>query len=67
MASESKRPREKSIPGEMRRNTRFPKSRVWTEEERERHRSERDAAIEQAGLLTDRLLDDDDDTEVGRP
>lgn len=58
MASESKRPRETTNAGELRRNPRFPKSRVWTDEERERHRIERDATIEQAGLVTDRLLED---------
>lgn len=60
MAPESKRPRETSLGSESRRNPRFPKSRIWTDEERERHRIERDATIEQAGLLTDRLLDNDD-------
>jgi len=65
MAPESKRPRETTNLGELRRNPRFPKSKVWTDEERERHRIERDATIEQAGLVTDRLLEDDD-TESGR-
>lgn len=65
MEPESKRPRETSHASEARRNPRFPKSRVWTDEERERHRIERDATIEQAGLLTDRLLEKDD-TESGR-
>lgn len=60
MASGSKRPRETTNAGELRRNPRFPKSRVWTDEERERHRIERDATIEQAGLVTDRLLEDGD-------
>ncbi|MCC5887639.1 MAG: hypothetical protein JJT88_14490 [Gammaproteobacteria bacterium] len=65
MTPQSRRPRETTSTGEMRRNPRFPKSRVWTDEERERHRTERDATIEQAGLVTDRLLEDDE-TEVGR-
>ena len=60
MAAEPKRPRETVGAGEMRRNARFPKSRVWTDEERERHRAERDAALERAGLVTDRLLAQDD-------
>lgn len=65
MASESKRPRETTNAGELRRNPRFPRSRVWTDEERELHRVDRDTTIEQAGLLTDRLLEDDD-TETHR-
>ncbi len=62
MTPRSKRPRETSNPGlgDMRRNARFPNSRVWTDEERERHRVERDVTIERAGLVTDRLLDDGD-------
>jgi len=65
MTAEPKRPRETTNLGEMRRNPRFPRSRVWTDEERERHRIERDKTIEEAGLVTDRLLEDDD-AESGR-
>lgn len=53
MTPQSKRPRETTNPGEKRRNPRPPKSRIWTAEERERHRMERDSIIEQAGLVTD--------------
>lgn len=66
MSAESKRPRETTGRGELRRNPRFPNSRIWSEEERERHRDERDQTIEQAGLLTDRLLEGEDDTESGQ-
>lgn len=58
MSAGSKRPRVTSSRDDNRRNPRYPKSRVWTEEERERHREERDATIEKAGLLTDRQLGD---------
>ena len=45
---------------EQRRNPRFPSSSVWTEDDRRRHREERDALIEDAGLVTDRESSEDE-------
>ncbi len=60
MTKDHSRPRETTNKDEQRRNARFPKSRVWSDDERQRHRKQRDAAIEKAGLVTDRQLEDDD-------
>ncbi|TVS09715.1 MAG: hypothetical protein EA417_19915 [Gammaproteobacteria bacterium] len=60
MTKDHSRPRETTNKDKQRRNARFPKSRVWSDAERQRHRKLRDAALEKAGLVTDRLLEDDD-------
>ncbi len=56
MSTGSKRPRMTTKKNEQRLNTRYSKSGVWTEGEREEHRETRDANLEQAGLITDRRL-----------
>lgn len=55
--------KETTNAGEQRRNPRFPNSTVWSEEDRRRHREERDSVLEDAGLVTDRMIEDG--TEVG--
>lgn len=55
--------RETTNRAEQRRNPRFPNSTIWSEDERRQHREERDATIEDAGLVTDRMMDEDDETE----
>lgn len=57
MADDKPDLRETTGRDEQRRNPRFPNSTIWSEEQRRKHRSERDATIEGAGLVTDRLLD----------
>jgi hypothetical protein len=59
MGDDTKRIRETSTGDGKRRNPRFPRSSVWSEEQRRQHREERDRALEDAGLVTDRMLDDD--------
>ena len=41
---------------EKRRSPRYPSNRVWSNATRERHRDGRDQAIEDAGLVTDRMI-----------
>lgn len=58
MSTGSKRPRMTTKKNEKRLNTRYPKSGVWSEGERESHRDTRDATLEKAGLVTDRSIGD---------
>ena len=44
-------------PEDKRRSPRYPRNRVWSNATRERHRDERDQAIEDAGLVTDRMVE----------
>ena len=46
---------------EQRRNPRFPGSAVWSEEQRREHREQRDSLIEDAGLVTDRVIESGED------
>lgn len=62
MADDKPTLRETTHGDEQRRNPRFPNSTIWSEEEREKHRDQRDTTIEDAGLVTDRVLEDDTDT-----
>lgn len=55
--SAEKRPRETSTGDGQRRNPRFPRSKVWSDEQRAEHREQRDSTLEDAGLVTDRMLD----------
>lgn len=48
--------RETTKRGEKRLNSRFPKSSIWSEEQRRLHREERDSVLEEVGLVTDRML-----------
>jgi len=48
---------------EQRRNPRFPGSAVWSEEQRREHREQRDSTIEDAGLVTDRMIEAGEDPE----
>lgn len=43
-------------PKDKRRSPRYPANRVWSNATRERHRDGRDQAIEDAGLVTDRMI-----------
>ena len=58
MADDKPPIRETTNRNEQRRNPRFPNSSIWSEEQRRQHREERDATIEEAGLVTDRMLDE---------
>ena len=42
---------------EKRRSPRYPSDRAWSNGTRERHRKGRDQAIEDAGLVTDRMVE----------
>ncbi|MEE4297871.1 MAG: hypothetical protein V2J24_00390 [Pseudomonadales bacterium] len=66
MADDKPDLRETTGRDEQRRNPRFPNSTVWSEEQRRKHRDERDATIEDAGLVTDRRLGNEpgDDSEA---
>lgn len=44
-------------PKEKRRTPRYPGNRVWSDATREQHRVSRDQAIEDAGLVTDRMIE----------
>lgn len=59
MADDKPTVRETTNRNEQRRNPRFPNSSIWSENERREHREQRDATIEDAGLVTDRLIEDD--------
>ena len=63
MADDKPNLKETTNQDEQRRNPRFPNSSIWSDEQRRQHREERDATIEDAGLVTDRLLEEDDDAE----
>lgn len=65
MPDDKSRLRETTDHDGQRRNPRFPKSSVWSEDQRRAHRRERDATIADAGLVTDRDLDADDDGAAG--
>ena len=60
MSRDAERPRETTNAGERRRNPRFPRATLWSDERREAHRDERDRTLEQLGLVTDRRLPDED-------
>ena len=45
-----------NAPKDKRRSPRYPRNRVWSNTTRERHRDGRDQAIEDAGLVTDRMV-----------
>jgi hypothetical protein len=57
--AKAKRPKESGIGNleDKRRSPRYPRSKIWSEETRERHRHRRDQAIEDAGLVTDRMIE----------
>jgi hypothetical protein len=61
MADDKPTLRETTNRSEQRRNPRFPNSTIWSEEQRRQHREERDSVIEDAGLVTDRVLEDKPD------
>ncbi len=61
MADDKPTIRETTNRNEQRRNPRFPNSTIWSEEQRRQHREERDATIEDAGLVTDRVLEEKPD------
>ena len=58
MADDKSPIRETTNRNEQRRNPRFPNSTIWSEDERREHREQRDATIEDAGLVTDRMIDE---------
>lgn len=64
MADDKPTIRETTNRNEQRRNPRFPNSTIWSEEQRRQHREQRDATIEDAGLVTDRLLEDGTDPDA---
>ena len=63
MADDNPVYRETTNRNEQRRNPHFPNSSVWTEDQRREHREERDSTIEDAGLVTDRMIEEGDDSE----
>jgi len=63
MADDNPVYRETTNRNEQRRNPRFPNSSVWTEDQRREHREERDSTIEDAGLVTDRMIEEGEDGE----
>jgi hypothetical protein len=63
MSDDKNAVRETTNRSEQRRNPRFPNSSIWSDDERRQHREERDATIEDAGLVTDRMIDDEEEGE----